>query len=82
MTVHSEVGYHDTNMELLRPPERVRLKPVFGTAVGMSDGSIEVVRNQLALMFAGNPSGVVPAMQVSNMNCAALFDYHSKRPPG
>jgi hypothetical protein len=74
-------GYHNTNMTLLRPRNKMRLKPVFGTALGMSDNSIDVVRHQLAVMFDGAPHGIIPAMQISDMKSAALFDYHAKTLP-
>jgi hypothetical protein len=48
----------------------------------MSDASIDVVRNQVARMFAGSPMAAYDAMQISNMRCADLFDYHAKRLPG
>jgi hypothetical protein len=75
-------GYHDTNMELLRPPAALKQKPLFGTASGMSDASIQVVQRQLAAMFAGTPAAVIPSMQISDMKCAAFFDYHAKSLPG
>jgi hypothetical protein len=75
-------GYNAPNMELLRPPKKVNLKPVFGTALAMSPNSIDLTQNQLARMFEGGRHGILPAMQLSDMTCTALFDFHAKRLPG
>ena len=72
-------GYNTPNMDLLKPPKKVNLKPVFGTALGMSSNSIEVVQHQLARMFNGGLSGIIPAMQLSDMKCNQLFDFHARR---
>jgi hypothetical protein len=74
-------GYNTPNMELLRPPQKISLKPVFGTALGMSPPSIEVVQHQLARMFNGGLSGILPAMQLADMTCTDLFNFHARRLP-
>jgi hypothetical protein len=74
-------GYHEPNMRMLRPGEKMNLKPVFGTAVGMSESSILEVRKELASMFAGDPAGTRAPMQVTDKTCSALFDYHIKTLP-
>jgi hypothetical protein len=74
-------GYHEPNLQLLAPTSKMNLKPVIGTAVGMSASSIDKVREQLAGMFSGSTRGSKPAMQVTDDTCAKLLDYHVKTLP-
>jgi hypothetical protein len=74
-------GYHEPNLQILAPKSKMNLKPVLGTAVGMSASSIDKVRDQLANMFSGALSGTREAIQIDDMSCAELFDYHIKTLP-
>ncbi len=74
-------GYHDQNLLMLTPANKLLLKPVIGTAYGMSDTSIETVRQQFANIFTGGLQAVVPAMKIEARTCADLFDHYEKRLP-
>jgi len=72
-------GYHELNLQLLKPKAKMNLKPVLGTAVEMSQLSIEQVSRQLAAMFSG--SQAISSVQITDQSCAKLFDYHIKKLP-
>ncbi len=74
-------GYHDQNILMLTPSKKLPLKPVIGTALGMSESDINVVREQLAGIFAGSVTGTLPAMQISDRTSADLLDYYTKTLP-
>ena len=74
-------GYLDENMILLRPSTKMNLKPVFGTALGMSESSVNAVKYQLANFFNGGLHGILPAMRVSDHTCAALLDHYAMQLP-
>jgi hypothetical protein len=74
-------GYLDENITLLRPAKKMNLKPVFGTAAGMSESSIDAIKYKLAQFFSGGLHGILPAMLVSDHRCAKFFDHYAMRLP-
>src|SRR5262249_11757805 len=74
-------GYIEENMILLRPGNKMNLKPVLGTAYDMSYSSIDEVKKELARFFSGGLHGILPAMLIENETCADLFDHYAMRLP-
>jgi hypothetical protein len=74
-------AYHSQNMNLLRPAKPAMARPVFGTALGMSDSDVEVVLNDLSIFFSmGVPSKVrARIIRLENkLTCANLFDNYAR----
>jgi hypothetical protein len=74
-------AYHAQNLNLLKPPDPIPQKPVFGTAFGMSDSDATVVRDQLLAFFAAVPAHGIrqDLVKIENkMICGALFDSYTK----
>jgi hypothetical protein len=73
-------AYHSQNLNLLRPPNTMSEKPIFGTAFGMSDSDAAIVHDQLMDFFISVPShGVNPnAIKLEQMIAVSLFDAYSK----
>jgi len=74
-------AYHSQNMNLLRPAERATARPIFGTALGMSDSDVEVVLNDLSNFFSiGMPSKMrARIIRLENkLTCADLFDNYAR----
>jgi hypothetical protein len=70
-------GYHESNMRMLAPENQLNLRPVIGSALGLSESSINVIKNQLANMFSGGIHGKLPVMQIVDKKCAALLDFYA-----
>jgi hypothetical protein len=73
-------AYHDQNMRLLTPNQKLEVMPVYGTAFGMSDDNTAVVTHQIAQMMKG---GAGPAygsvVKIKNsLKSAALLDDFAK----
>ncbi len=65
-------AYHAQNIEILRPPQKTRIKSVFGTALGFSDPDLEEVR-KLVQKF----SNKVLKFEIKNkLTCSDLFTEH------
>jgi hypothetical protein len=73
-------AYHDPNMLLLKPGEQIDVKPIFGTAYGMSEADVGVVSNELrAWLKEMNASVFQSRVRIENkLKCADLFDYYAK----
>jgi|HubBroStandDraft_4_1064222.scaffolds.fasta_scaffold229544_2 hypothetical protein len=71
-------GFHNRNLELLVPKERMNLKPIFGTMLGQSPNSIEIVKDKLMRMFSGDQMVAKMRMDLSDMTCTKFFDYHQR----
>jgi hypothetical protein len=74
-------GYHEPNMRMLAPGKQLNLRPVIGTALGMSESSIDVIKNQLANMFSGGIHGKLPVMQIADKKSSDLFEFHAMTLP-
>jgi hypothetical protein len=74
-------AYHSQNMALLRPAERMKTRPVFGTAFGMSDADVEVVSHDLASFFAPPMDARTRRRMIrleNKLKCADLFDNYAR----
>jgi hypothetical protein len=74
-------GFHSMNLALLRPPQKMRSKRIYGTALGKSDSSVRLVKQQLASMFESDSIITYENITLSDMKCADLLDYHENRLP-
>ena len=76
-------AYHAQNMLLLRPFEELGLaRPIYGTAVGMSDSDVSLARGELRSWFLPDhslPSDPFNVIHIENqLTCAKLFDNYAK----
>jgi hypothetical protein len=72
-------GYHSQNMQLLRPADPMpELKPVFGTAHGLSDADVEVVSHQINNWFSKSAIRSGSLRLENKLTCAGLFDDYAK----
>jgi hypothetical protein len=76
-------AYHAQNMLLLRPIEELALsRPIYGTALGMSDSDVAIAMGELRSWFM--PDGVLSSdpfedIHIENkLTCAKLFDNYAK----
>jgi hypothetical protein len=73
-------AYHSQNMLMLRPPDQIQHKPVYGSAFKMSDADVEVVSHNLTSFFTPNVSKGQrkQLIKLENMTSADLFDHYAK----
>lgn len=78
-------GFHDQNIELLRPPKGLGLKQIFATAKGMSASDVALVTAQLQHFYTTNMQMVVGAGGTitvrPDLTCSELFDAYNKSLP-
>jgi hypothetical protein len=75
-------AYHDQNMRLLKPAHQMPLKPVYGTAFGLSDSDVNVTAGQIEGWFTGRgltePKHQKQIHLENKLKCADLFDFYAK----
>jgi hypothetical protein len=74
-------AYHNQNMNLLRPGERVNMRPIFGTAFGLSDADVEVVSHDLASFFKPPMNTHTRSRMIrleNKLKSADLFDHYAR----
>jgi hypothetical protein len=73
-------AYHSPNMSLLRPPTRIAGRPIFGTAIGMSDADVDLVSHDLAGFFSPLMDTRTRArmIQLDKLECAKFFDDYAR----
>jgi hypothetical protein len=76
-------AYHAQNMLLLRPFEEfASSRPIYGTALGMSDSDVTIAKGELRSWFMPNdifPSDPIESIHIENqLTCAKLFDNYAK----
>jgi hypothetical protein len=74
-------AYHSQNMNLLKPPGRIRPKPIFGTAKGLSDSDVNIVHNQLFRFFDSSETVDLRHAKIkleNELTCSDLFDHYTK----
>jgi hypothetical protein len=70
-------AYRSPNLPLLISGPSTPL-PIFGTAWGMSDADVQVVRSKLRSSFAPHEPVSSPHLQIDNkLKAAGLFDHYS-----
>jgi hypothetical protein len=75
-------AYHNQNMRILKPAHQISLKPVFGTAFGLSESDATVTADQIEGWFVGR--GIVEQKRQKHIHlenklkCADLFDFYAK----
>ena len=76
-------AFHDQNLKLLQPEKEMRGKPIFGTAVGMSNSDISVVGAQLLIFFdeVGRHTMSNKMLLENTHKCSDVFDFYSKSLP-
>lgn len=77
-------AFHDQNVKLLQPREKLETKNIFATAYGMSDSDVEVIRAQLLPFFRDPPTmqALNKIVLRSDLTCSGLFDQYTKTLPG
>jgi hypothetical protein len=74
-------AYHSQNMRLLKPPERISARPIYGTAYKMSESDVSIVSWQL-VNFLENGVSVQDRQRMikieNKITCSDLFDYYAK----
>jgi hypothetical protein len=76
-------AYHAQNMLLLRPLEDLgSARPIYGTALGMSDSDVALARREMRSWFLPDhslPSDPFNIIHIENqLTCAKLFDNYAK----
>ena len=76
-------AYHDQNMKLLKPTNAIEPKKVFGTAYGMSDSDVEIVKNQILHFFPEAEWGRIMHekgidIRNDNLKCADFIDQYGR----
>ena len=78
-------AFHDQNMGLLKPKDGLKKKEIYGTAFGMSDSDVTVIRHQLLNFFKEGPDRQVmdarPNEIRNDLTCANLFDRYTRSLP-
>src|SRR5579862_2963417 len=74
-------GFHNRNLDLLRPVEKMPMKDILGTILGQSPNSIEIVKSKLLRMIDGDQMVAKMRMDLSDMECKDFFDYHQRALP-
>jgi len=79
-------AFHDQNVQLLRPKEKLKAKKIFGTTFGMSDSDVEIIQGQLLQFFEDSQMRIMRDMNRivlrSDLTCSGLFDQYTKSLPG
>jgi hypothetical protein len=74
-------AYHDQNMRLIAPLGGMSTKPIFGTALGMSDPDVELTTKELCSWYLDpfTKTGLDRNVQLNNkLKCADLFDHFNR----
>ena len=77
-------AFHNQNMALLEPTAKETGKEVFGTALGMSNADVAIVRDVLSEFFPEERASPLTPRRYLNINlenqltCAGLFDHYAK----
>lgn len=74
-------AFHSQNLRLLRPAEKMRTRPVFGTAHGLSDSDLNIVSQNFADFFNQTLDSRQRTSLIkleNKLKCAELFDYYAK----
>jgi hypothetical protein len=74
-------AFHSQNIQILRPPERIPAKSIYGTAFGMSDADVDVVSHALAGFLKPIMDSRTRANKIrleNKLKCGDLFDYYAK----
>jgi hypothetical protein len=77
-------AFHDQNMRLLKPDQGLRRKEVIGTAFGMSDSDVFIVKSQLLTFFDSQERNIMDEGRILLENqhkCTTVFDYYTKSLP-
>jgi hypothetical protein len=78
-------AFHDQNMKLLKPKDGLKKKEIYGTAFGMSDSDVTVIRHQLLSFFKDGSDREVmdvrPNEIRNDLKCADLFDQYTRSLP-
>jgi hypothetical protein len=74
-------AYHSQNLLILKPDEKIKIRPVYGTAFNMSRADVNVVKGQIASFFSAAPHPPTHFNQIlleNELTSARLFDYYAK----
>jgi hypothetical protein len=77
-------AFHDQNVRLLKPKEKLKAKNIFGTTLDMSTSDVEIITEQLLEFFAESYTMRTMDKIVlrSDLTCSGLFDQYTKSLPG
>ncbi len=70
-------SYLEQNLDVIRPADRMRRKPVFGTAYGMSISDRDITDKELGKMFVSSQlAAPEPFIELNNqVTCTQFFDF-------
>lgn len=72
-------SFLEQNMALLRPSMGMKWKPVFGTALGLSDHSVKVVIEDILSTYDSSQIDSSSSIELNNkIKCSELFDYYAR----
>lgn len=76
-------AFHDQNLRLIKPQIALEQKEIYGTAFGMSDNDINVVKYQLSQFYLQKIRSIMVdrSRLASTMTCGQLFDHYAKSLP-
>jgi hypothetical protein len=71
-------SYLEQAMTILKPEQRMKWKPVFGTALGLSDHSVNVVAEEIFSMFDRVTTDSTSVIELNKLTCGQLFDHYAR----